>query len=56
MPTKHPRIIITVPENMLEKIDDYRYACRIPTRSEAVRKLIKTALDDFKKGKSNIDK
>jgi metal-responsive CopG/Arc/MetJ family transcriptional regulator len=52
MATDKPRILITVDEKLLENIDDYRYANRIPSRSKAIRKLIREALKKQKKGKS----
>jgi metal-responsive CopG/Arc/MetJ family transcriptional regulator len=48
MPTDKPRLILTLDKELLILIDDYRYANRIPNRSEAIRRLIKEALDDFK--------
>jgi metal-responsive CopG/Arc/MetJ family transcriptional regulator len=31
-------------ERLLERIDDYRYENRIPSRSEAIRRLLEKAL------------
>ncbi len=44
MPTKKPQILLTLDEELLERIEDYRYGNRIPTRSEAIRRLIKEGL------------
>jgi metal-responsive CopG/Arc/MetJ family transcriptional regulator len=49
MPTKKPRIILMIEENLLKQIDDFRYENRIPTRSEAIRQLVKEALKKYKK-------
>ena len=46
MPTKKPQILLTLDEELLERIEDYRYGNRIPTRSEAIRRLIKKALKE----------
>lgn len=40
------RIIIPMLSTLLEAIDDWRYANRVPTRAEAVRRLIARGLAD----------
>ena len=57
MTTDKPRILITVDSKLLERIDDYRYLNRIPSRSEAVRRLISEALkkDESKRKKGGRD-
>jgi metal-responsive CopG/Arc/MetJ family transcriptional regulator len=49
MATEKPRILLTVNEELLDRIDDYRYGNRIPTRSEAIRQLIEESLKRFEK-------
>ena len=49
MATDKPRILLTVEEDLLERIDDYRYENRIPARSEAIRRLIEEALKQYEK-------
>ena len=49
MATDKPRILLTVEEDLLERIDDYRYENRIPARSEAIRRLIEEALKRYDK-------
>ena len=44
MATDKPRILLTVDDELLRRIDDYRYSNRIPTRSEAMRRLLEEAL------------
>jgi hypothetical protein len=47
MPTKDepsPRIIIPLSRELLERIDDFRYEHRIPSRAEAIRQLIEAGL------------
>ena len=51
MATKKPQVLLTLDEELLERIDDYRYENRIPTRSEAMRHLIRKALGIDKKKK-----
>jgi metal-responsive CopG/Arc/MetJ family transcriptional regulator len=52
MPTKKPQILLTLDEELLERIEDYRYGNRIPTRSEAIRRLINDALKRCEKKKT----
>jgi metal-responsive CopG/Arc/MetJ family transcriptional regulator len=52
MPTKKPQILLTLDEELLERIEDYRYGNRIPTRSEAIRRLIDEALKRCDKKKT----
>lgn len=49
MPTKKPQILLTLDDDLLERIEDYRYASRIPARSEAVRRLIDESLKRWEK-------
>jgi len=52
MPTKKPIINLMIPENLLERIENYRRRQKsIPPRSEAIRKLIETGLDKLEKKK-----
>jgi len=44
MPTKKPILNFVVDEELLKRIDDYRFENRINSRSEAVRSLIKEGL------------
>jgi metal-responsive CopG/Arc/MetJ family transcriptional regulator len=38
---KKPQVLLTLDEELLERIEDYRYSNRIPNRSEAMRNVIK---------------
>ena len=49
MPTEKPRIILTVDDKLLERIDDFRFGNRINTRSEAIRRLIDESLIKYEK-------
>ncbi len=51
MPTEKPKILLIVDEELLERIDDYRYENRIPARNEAIRRLIVESLEKYEKTK-----
>ena len=40
MPTDKPKIIFIADDELLERLDDYRFESRINSRSEAIRLLI----------------
>ena len=44
MPTEKPKIIFVMEENLLKRVDDYRFENRINSRSEAIRRLIEEGL------------
>jgi metal-responsive CopG/Arc/MetJ family transcriptional regulator len=44
MATQKPQILLTLDEDLFERIEDFRYENRIPARSEAVRQLIEVGL------------
>jgi len=48
MPTQKPQVLLTLDDELLEKIEDFRYSNRIPSRSEAIRRLIESGLDHCK--------
>jgi len=49
MPTKKPRTVLILEDDLLKQIDDFRYDQRIPARSEAIRRLLKEALKKYEK-------
>ena len=49
MPTQKPVLSFVVDEDFLERLDDYRFENRINTRSEAIRILLSSALEDYEK-------
>ena len=53
MPTKKPQILLTLDEDLLERIEDYRYGNRIPTRTEAIRRLLDEALKKYEDKPNN---
>jgi metal-responsive CopG/Arc/MetJ family transcriptional regulator len=44
MSTDKPKIIFAMEEDLLKRIDDYRFENRINSRSEAIRRLIEEGL------------
>ncbi len=44
MPTEKPKIILVMEDDLLRRIDDFRFENRINSRSEAVRRLIEEGL------------
>lgn len=58
MPTEKPRYTIIVDEELLKKIDDFRFENRYPSRSAATLDLIRLGMESLKKeqqGKSDKD-
>lgn len=51
MAANKPRVILTIDEDLIKSIDDFRYSNRIPTRSEAIRILLNEALKKYEKRK-----
>lgn len=43
------RVITPMDRKLVERIDDFRYARRIPSRAEAIRQLIEAGLRQAKK-------
>jgi len=46
LPTEKPRLTIALDEELLSKIDDFRFENRYPSRSAAVIALIEKGLND----------
>ena len=49
MPTEKPRYTVTVDEELLKKIDDFRFENRYPSRSAATLELIRLGMEALKK-------
>ena len=49
MPTDKPRVTITMSEETLEKVDDFRYKNRIKTQSKAIVQLMIAGLEDMER-------
>jgi metal-responsive CopG/Arc/MetJ family transcriptional regulator len=56
MPTEKPKIIFVADAELLERLDDYRFENRIKTQSEAIRRLLDTALKQYEKSKAKLPK
>lgn len=51
MPTDKPRYTVIVDEEMLKRIDDFRFENRYPSRSAATTELIRLGLEEIEKEK-----
>lgn len=49
MPTEKPRYTVIVDEELLKKIDDFRFENRYPSRSAATLELIRLGMETLKK-------
>ena len=49
MPTKKPRFCITVDEELLKKIDDFRFENRYNSRAQATLELIRLGIEALEK-------
>lgn len=55
MPTIKPRYCITVDEETLKEIDDYRFSKRYNSRSQATLDLIRLGLEAIKEQQKNTE-
>ena len=44
MPTEKPKIIFVADQDLIERLDDFRFENRVNSRSEAIRILLEEAL------------
>ena len=49
MPTKKDILNFAVDEDLMKRLDDFRFGNRINTRSEAIRRLLEEALKKYEK-------
>jgi metal-responsive CopG/Arc/MetJ family transcriptional regulator len=49
MPTEKPKIIFVADDDLIERLDDFRFENRINSRSEAIRRLLTEALKKYEK-------
>jgi len=49
MPTEKPKIIFVADNDLIDRLDDFRFENRINSRSEAIRRLIDEALQKYEK-------
>ena len=55
MPTNKPRYTIIVDDELLEKIDDFRFENRYPSRSAATLELIRRGMEALTRQKKGND-
>ena len=51
MPTEKPSVTFIANEKLIKRINDYRFTERIENKSQAIRQLLKKALDLYEKQK-----
>ncbi len=56
MPTERPILTFAVDEDLMERINDFRFDNRIETRSETIRMLVEKGLEDYEKRKMEKEK
>lgn len=56
MPTDKPRYTVIVDDEMLKRIDDFRFENRYPSRSAATAELIRLGLEEIEKEKKEQEK
>lgn len=49
MPTNNPRTSITIPQEMMDRIDDYRFENKIKSQTKAIINLIELGLQSLGK-------
>ena len=49
MPTEKPKIIFVADNELIERLDDFRFENRINTRSEAIGRLLNEALKKYER-------
>ena len=55
MPTEKPRYTVIVDDELLKRIDDFRFENRYPSRSAATLELIRLGLEQVEKGQEKAD-
>ena len=55
MPTEKPRFTVIVDEEMLKRIEDFRYENRYPSRSAAALELIRLGLEALEQEQAASD-
>lgn len=55
MSTKKPRYTITLDEELLKKIDDFRFNNRYPNRTQATLELIRLGMEALEKPQNHTE-
>ena len=56
MPTEKPRFTVIVDDELLKRIDDFRFENRYPSRSAATLELIRLGLEQLEKEQEKAKK
>lgn len=56
MPTQKPRVTITIDEDQLNEIEDYRFKNRMKNQTQAIISLIEKGLDELSRSNTNKEK
>jgi metal-responsive CopG/Arc/MetJ family transcriptional regulator len=48
-----PRVIVSMPSPLIAELDRWRYVNRVPSRAEAIRRLLSAALKTWPRGQRN---
>ena len=49
MPTERPRVTITVSEDQLKEIEDYRFSRKLRSQTQAINDLVRAGLEELKR-------
>ena len=49
MATDKPKILLILDDDLLKRIEDYRFENRVNSRAEAIRRLLEEALSKYNK-------
>ena len=52
MPSEKPKILFVADDELIKRIDDFRFNNRINSRAEAIRRLLDEALKKYEKKSS----
>jgi metal-responsive CopG/Arc/MetJ family transcriptional regulator len=56
MPSKKPKMLFVIEQDLIDRIDDFRFDNRISSRSEAVRRLLEEGLKKYEKQERKVKK
>jgi len=49
MPSKKPKMLFVIEQDLIDRIDDFRFDNRVNSRSSAIRQLIEEGLAKYEK-------
>jgi metal-responsive CopG/Arc/MetJ family transcriptional regulator len=55
MPSEKPKLLLVIDEELLQRVDDYRFSNHLSSRAGAVRQLLVKALNSESKKKIRIN-